>query len=37
MACERLKRERNGTLGQGDVKLSTKTLKAVAAAWEISG
>lgn len=36
MACERLKRERNGTLGQGDVKLSTKTLKAVAAAWEVS-
>lgn len=33
MACEQLRRERNGTPAQGDVKLGAATLKALAAAW----
>lgn len=34
MACERMRRERAGTTGQGEVQLGSATLKALAKAWE---
>lgn len=33
--CDALRRERTGTVGQGEVKLGTKTLKSLAAAWQL--
>ena len=33
IACEQLRRERNGTPAQGDVRLGAATLKALAQAW----
>jgi hypothetical protein len=36
MACEKIRRERAGSLGQGEVQLSSNTLKALAASWGVS-